>query len=210
MDTSPNKTFFFMRILTVLAIVIFFSNFSIAQQQPTLQDKLRSDVDINTQFQLLLNQSRNQDASFKIIRRSNVEIIQKNVNDSLSIYKEEIAELKNLTSTSRGTITNLQDSVVALQTALQEEVQKSSTIGFLGMDLQKGMYHAIVWIIIILLALSLIITLISFRKAKVDTIEHKETAEEAQNELHAYKKKAMEKEQQLKRQLLDEQLKRNS
>src|SRR5690606_3002678 len=106
--TSPNKTFFFMRILTVLAIVIFFSNFSIAQQQPTLQDKLRSDVDINTQFQLLLNQSRNQDASFKIIRRSNVEIIQKNVNDSLSIYKEEIAELKNLTSTSRGTITNLQ------------------------------------------------------------------------------------------------------
>src|SRR5690606_14378581 len=156
------------------------------------------------------NQSRNQDASFKIIRRSNVEIIQKNVNDSLSIYKEEIAELKNLTSTSRGTITNLQDSVVALQTALQEAVQKSSTIGLLGMDLQKGMYHAIVWIIIIRLALSLIITSISFRKAKVDTIEHTETAEEAQKELHAYKKKAMEKEQQLKRQLLDEQLKRNS
>src|SRR5690606_36777419 len=161
-----------MKILTVLAIVIFFSNFSIAQQQPKLQDKLRTDVDINTQFQQLLNQSRNQDASFKIIRRSNVEIIQKNVNDSLSTYKKEIAELKNLTSTSRGTITNLQDSVVALQTALQEEVQKYSTIGFLGMDLQKGLYHAIVWIIIILLALSLIITLISFRNARVDTIEH--------------------------------------
>lgn len=199
-----------MKNSIVFAIVVFFSTFANAQQQPTLQEKLRSDVDINTQFQLLLNQSRNQDATFKIIRRTNVEIIQKNVNDSLSVYRKEISELKNLTSTSSSTIKNLQDTVSSLQTALGQEQQKTATIGFLGVDFQKGAYHAMVWVIIAVLGLLLFVTLISFRKARVDAVEHKATAEEAQNELHTFKKKAMEKEQQLKRQLLDEQLKRNS
>lgn len=199
-----------MRKLIVFAFVVLFSTFANAQQQPTLQEKLRSDVDINTQFQLLLNQSRNQDATFKVIRRTNVEIIQRNVNDSLSAYRKEIGELKNLTSTSSSTINNLQDTVSSLQTALTEEQQKTATIGFLGIDFNKGTYHAMVWAIIALLALLLFVTLISFRKAKADAVEHKETAEEAQNELQTFKKKAMEKEQQLKRQLLDEQLKRNT
>lgn len=195
--------------LLLFAVFILFTSTSTAQQ-PTLQQKLQSEADINTQFSLLVSQSRSQDATFKIIRRTNLDLIQKNVNDSLSTYKKEIAELKNLSSNSVGTIQNLQDSVTSLQTQLNAEKKKTESIGFVGMDFNKGAYHALVWSIISILGIILFVVLVSFRKARVDAVEHKATAEEAQSELHAFKKKAMEKEQQLKRQLLDEQLKRNS
>lgn len=199
-----------MRNILLLAVVIFFPFLGNAQQQPTLQQKLQSDVDINTQFQLLLNQSRNQDAAFKIIRRTNVEIIQKNVADSLSSYRKKIAQLTSSSSASSGTIKALEENVSSLQAALSEEQLKTSTIVFFGIHFKKGTYHAIVWTIILTLVLALLVSLFSLRKATVDVVEHKKTSEDAQQELQAFKKKAMEKEQQLKRQLLDEQLKRNA
>jgi hypothetical protein len=198
-----------MRKLLVFAVLIFTASILTAQQ-PTLQQKLQTEGDISTQFQLLLSQSRNMDSDFKLIRRSNVEIIQRNVADSLATYKKEIVTLKNMTSTSGSTIQSLQDSVTSLANQLHTEKQKTASIGFLGIDFNKGAYHTMVWSIIAILGVALFIIIISFRKAKVDAIEHRSTADEAQNELHVFKKKAMEKEQQLKRQLLDEQLKRNS
>jgi hypothetical protein len=198
-----------MRKLLVFAVFIFTASILTAQQ-PTLQQKLQTEGDISTQFQLLLSQSRNMDSDFKLIRRSNVEIIQRNVADSLATYKKEIVTLKNMTSTSGSTIQSLQDSVTSLANQLHTEKQKTASIGFLGIDFNKGAYHTMVWSIIAILGVALFIIIISFRKAKVDAIEHRSTADEAQNELHVFKKKAMEKEQQLKRQLLDEQLKRNS
>src|SRR5690606_23673482 len=150
-----------MRRIVVFAV--FISTLStLTAQQPTLQQKLHSESDINTQFQLLLSQSRNQDSDFKLIRRSNVEIIQKNVNDSITSYRNDSNELKSLTATSSSTIQSLQDTVSSLQTQLDAEQQKTSSIGFLGMVFNKGAYHAMVWSIIAVLAVVLVIVLASF------------------------------------------------
>lgn len=194
---------------SVLSLVfLFFVTASFAQL--TLQQKLQSDLNLNTQFQVLLSQSRSQDADFKIVRKSNIEIIQRNVSDSISKYTKEIAALKNSSSSSAATVKNLKDSLSAIKSELQTEQQKTDSISFLGIDFAKSTYHSLVWIIIAILGVGFFTMLVSFRKAKVDTVEHRKTAEEAQNEFQQYKKKAMEREQLLKRQLLDEQLKRDS
>ena len=190
-------------------IFILFSTISFSQQ-PTLQQKLQSNLPLNTQFQVLLAQSKSQDVDFKVIRKSNIEIIQKNVSDSIAKYTNEIASLKSNSSSSGQQLQNLKDSVQNLSQSLQIEQNKTDSISFLGIDFTKSTYHLIVWAIIILLALVLLITLVSFRKAKVDAVEHQQTAEIAQSEFQTYKKKAMETEQKLKRQLLDEQMKRDS
>lgn len=190
-------------------IFILFSTISFSQQL-TLQQKLQSNLPLNTQFQVLLAQSKSQDVDFKVIRKSNIEIIQKNVSDSIAKYTNEIASLKSNSSSSGQQLQNLKDSVQNLSQSLQIEQNKTDSISFLGIDFTKSTYHLIVWAIIILLALVLLITLVSFRKAKVDAVEHQQTAEIAQSEFQTYKKKAMETEQKLKRQLLDEQMKRDS
>lgn len=199
-----------MHKLSLAIIFTLISLISYAQQQPTLQQKLRSELSLQAQFQTLLNQSRSQDADFKVIRKSNVEIIQRNVADSVAQYRKEIAELKNFSSTSTQQIQALKDSVEVLSADLTDERSKTDSISFLGMNFAKSAYHTMVWSIIIVLGLAFFITLISFRKAKVDAVDHQKTAEEAQSDFLAFKKKAMETEQKLKRQLLDEQMKRES
>lgn len=192
------------------SVFLFVSIISFAQPQPTLQQKLQSNLPIQSQFQVLLNQSRNQDADFKIIRKSNIDIIQRNVADSITKYTKEIATLKSSSSSSVQQVQSLKDSVQTLSQSLKVEQGKTDSISFLGIDFGKSSYHTLVWSIIIVLALAFFIILVSFRKAKVDAIEHQKTAEEVQNEYQAHKKKALEMEQKLKRQLLDEQMKRDS
>ncbi len=165
---------------------------------------------LSEQFLNLSNLSKSQNADFKIIRKTNLEIVRRNVLDSISVYQKEIGELKANSSSSVTTVKNLKDSVTTLDTQLKAEQQKTDSIAFVGIDFAKGTYHTMVWAIIIVLGIAFLATLASFRKAKVDTNEHKKTTEELQNELQTLRKKSMEKEQLLKRQLLDEQMKRNS
>lgn len=189
--------------LTLISLALF-------AQQPTLQQKLQSDLPINTQFQTLLLQSKSQDSDFKIIRKSNLEIIQRNIKDSISQYTKEIASLKSSSSSSVQRVQTLQDSVNVLSESLQQEKRKTDSISFMGIEFGKPTYHTMVWSIIGVLAVALFIIVITFRKAKVDAVEYQKTAEEVQNELQAFKKKTLETEQKLKRQLLDEQMKRDS
>lgn len=194
---------------TVLSFLFILSTF-VSFGQLTLQQKLQSNLKLEDQFQVLLLQSKNQDADFKVIRKSNVDIIKKNVSDSISKYRKEIAQLKSNSSSSVNTVQSLRDSVTTLSTDLATEKAKTDSISFLGIDFGKGAYHTIVWSIIGVLGLAFIIILASFRKAKVDAVEHQKTAEEAINDYQVFKKKSMENEQKLKRQLLDEQLKKDS
>lgn len=197
----------FKSLLTTIFTLIFINSFA---QQLTLQQKLQSNLDLQTQFQVLLLQSKSIDADFKSIRKSNIEIIQKNVKDSISAYTKEIATLKANSSSSVSTVTSLRDSLSTTLSELSAEKNKTDSIAFIGIDFNKGAYHTIVWSAISVLALALIIILASFRKAKVDANEHQKTASDVQQEFQTFKKKAMETEQKLKRQLLDEQMKGSS
>ncbi|SDL65491.1 Uncharacterised protein [Sphingobacterium mizutaii] len=195
-----------MRLLS-LFLLFWVSSSTLFGQ--TLQQKLKT-APLDSQFVYLNLQSRNQDKDFKIIRKTNLDIIRQNVKDSLSIYKKQISGLKGDASSTEGSLQTLQDSVTNLSAALQTEQQKTDSISFLGIQFSKSSYHTMVWVIIIVLAIALFGILAAFRKAKVDTEESKNTVDELQEELQTLRKKSMEREQLLKRQLLDEQLKRNS
>lgn len=195
-----------MRLLSLFLLFCVSSSTLFGQ---TLQQKLKT-APLDSQFVYLNLQSRNQDKDFKIIRKTNLDIIRQNVKDSLSIYKKQISGLKGDASSTEGSLQTLQDSVTNLSAALQTEQQKTDSISFLGIQFSKSSYHTMVWVIIIVLAIALFGILAAFRKAKVDTEESKNTVDELQEELQTLRKKSMEREQLLKRQLLDEQLKRNS
>ena len=195
--------------MRLLSFILLFWVLSPSLSAQSLQQKLKTSP-LDSQFVYLNLQSRNQDKDFKIIRKTNLDIIRQNVKDSLSTYKKQISELKGDASSSAGSITGLQDSVKNLSAALEQEQQKTDSISFLGIQFSKSSYHMMVWIIIVVLAIALFAILAAFRKAKVDTDESKHTVDELQEELQSLRKKSMEREQQLKRQLLDEQLKRNS
>ncbi|WP_140937363.1 hypothetical protein [Sphingobacterium lumbrici] len=194
----------FIHVLTFLLLIS-----TAFGQKINLQEALTKSS-IDSQFYYLNMLSRSQDVDFKVIRKTNLERIRQNTRDTLNSLHTEILELKNSSSSAVTANKDLTDSVQNLQTQLNVEKLKTDNISFLGVNFSKSGYHTLVWLLIIVLTIAFIATLFAFRKAKVDTVASKRNAEEFQEELHAYKKKALEKEQQLKRQLLDEQLKRNS
>ncbi len=192
----------------IIYIILFFVLVPSVQAQ-MLQQKLKTSS-LDSQFVYLNLYSKSQNTDFKVIRKANLETVRQNVRDSLNTYRKRIAELSTSNSSSAGNIKGLQDSVSSLTSQLETEQKKTDSISFLGIDFAKGSYHTFVWAIILALAAAFAGTLFAFRKSKVDTQDAKKTVDELQDELQTLRKKSMEREQALKRQLLDEQLKRNS
>lgn len=191
-------------------LVLFFGVFSsVVGQEPT-PAPTQPEGSIDAQFNYLITRSRSQDANFKIVRRSNIDIVRRNTLDTINQLKTQVSDLQTANSSTAATAASLQDSIQQLGRSLDAEQAKTDSISFLGMDLDKSSYHLLVWAIIAVLALAFFITFFSYRKAKVDTDEYKRTVDQIQEELQTSKKRAMEREQVLKRQLMDEQLRRNS
>lgn len=197
-----------LRAITILTLILISLSSGAQSSRPMLPYALKGSID--TQFYYINILSRNSDADFKLIRKTNLDILKKNALDTINRLKSELSSIKEASASSIETTSSLRDSVSTLTAELQAEQQKTDSINFLGIDFQKGSYHSLVWSIIIVLGVGFVGILLAFRKSKSDTVDHKKAVNEIQDELQAFKKKAMEKEQILKRQLLDEQLKRNS
>lgn len=151
-----------------------------------------------------LNYISKNNYDFKMVRKTNLDIIKKNVVDTVSKLQKEINTLKSASSNYGSTTKGLQDSVQILKDQLAQEQEKVDSFSFLGINTTKSAYSSIVWIIIAVLLISTVTFLFSYRKAKVNTDEYQKTADQAQEELALFRKKALEKEQALKRQLQDE------
>lgn len=151
-----------------------------------------------------LNYISKNNYDFKMVRKSNLEIVRRNVIDTVSKLQKEISILKSSSSNYSSTTKNLQDSIQNLKDQLSQEKEKTDSFSFIGINTSKAFYSTVVWTIIGVLAVATFIFLFSYRKAKVDTVEFQKTAEQSQEEFATFRKKAMEKEQLLKRQLQDE------
>ena len=163
---------------------------------------------IANQFEHLNYISKN-NYDYKMVRKTNLEIIKRNVVDTVSKLQKEINTLKSTSSNYGSTTKGLQDSVQILKDQLAQEQEKVDSFSFLGINTTKSAYSTVVWLIIAGLLASTIGFLFSYRKAKVNTDEYQKTADQAQEELALFRKKALEKEQALKRQLQDELNKRS-
>jgi C4-dicarboxylate-specific signal transduction histidine kinase len=153
---------------------------------------------IEEQFDVLIKNSFPYE-NFKNIR-DNLPRFRKNTLDSLHALQNQIAEQKTTTENQKTTIDSLQTSL----SSMKETISQRDNISFLGMSLEKGTYNLIVWSIIVILIILLSFFIqrykSNFRVAK----ESKDAADEIREEFEQHRKKAMEREQKLKRDLQDE------
>jgi phosphoglycerate-specific signal transduction histidine kinase len=83
-------------------------------------------------------------------------------------------------------------------------ITEKKSISFLGIQLKKSTYTIIVWSIILLLIIALLYFIYQYKNSYSVTSEAKSNLSEAEEELAIYKKKSLEREQKLRRQLQDE------
>ena len=192
--------FFIRKYIAILIVSILTSSTVKAQStvaEPAQQGKIFAGT-IEDQFDVLLRNTYPYE-SFKGIR-DNLPRFKKNTLDSLNLLREQI-------KTQYITIENQENSVDSLKQALTASnklISEANGINFLGMTFDKGNYHTIVWSIIVVLLVLLLFFIQRYKSNSQTAKDSRDTADEIRDEFEQHRKKAMEREQKLKRDLQDE------
>jgi len=191
-------------ILTMLVTFISLGNVfgqSTTQREPP-KGSLTSGT-IDSQFIYLYAISRTQDG-IELVRQANLERIRKNVADTIRALTREIADLKAKDGSQQAAVDAMTDSLSQARSDLQAAQQEKDSFSFLGISLQKSTYSLMMWGLVLLLAVALAFYIYRYNQSHVVTTDTRKAIDELQAEFDQHRKKAMEKEQKLKRQLQDE------
>jgi len=123
--------------------------------------------------------------------------IKRNVMDTLNATKLELAEL-NSRLTERGfQIETLNTDLTRTKNEKEEAIKNKNSLSFFGIQMNKGLYNSIIWIIILGLAALSIIMVMLFRRAHHVTKQVNEELQSTQEEFGQYRKNSREKYEKL-------------
>lgn len=141
---------------------------------------------------------------YKVIDKDKYQTLKKNVLDSLKDSKNLITEKENLLKIERDNIQKLNSILVKTKADLESTQKKENSISLFGAQLNKTTYNLILWFIIILLLFCLSFFIFKFYRSNIITKTAQESLLEVEKEFDIHRKKSLEREQKLRRQLQDE------
>ncbi len=181
-----------------IALVLFIIQNATAQETPIEQPNT-----IENQF-IELYKSSNNYQIYKVIKKNEYLKLQKNILDSIKVIKTDAASKQATINEQQNNISELQTKISTLNKDLTSSIDKEDTISFIGIPLNKATYNSIVWGIIFALLIGLAFFIFRFNNSNVVTKETKSLLAETEEEFELHKRKSLEKEQKLRRQLQDE------
>ncbi|WP_397447456.1 hypothetical protein [Polaribacter sp. R77954] len=183
-------------------IFIFFISFSLSVlSQET--EQVKKDTSIQGQFDEIYRISTTYQV-YKVISKDKYQILKKNVLDSIKNLKTQISEKENLLKSEREKIKNTNELLSKTQADLVASNKKENSISLFGIQLSKIKYNLLLWSIIIISLLLLFYFIFKFFRSNVLTKEAKNNLLDVEQEFEEHRKKSLEREQKLRRQLQDE------
>jgi len=186
-----------MKIEALIASIFFISVFSFAQENNTQKNTL------NGQFNEIYKTS-NSYQTYKVISKNKFLELNQNVLDSLKELKNSIVEKNKQLSEKVNTIKTTQENLTSIQIALHKAKEKENSISLFGLQLNKLTYNLILWSIILGLLLALLYYIFRFNRSNILTKKAQSSLLDVEHEFDKHRKKFLEREQKLRRQLQDE------
>ncbi len=185
-----------MRFFTKALAFIFLLSFSVSQAQDATKT-------IDEQFTEVIEGSNNYQ-QFKVIEKVKMNRLQQNAKARIDVLQTEIENLKSEMNKQQTAASKVSADLEKIQLTLAETEEEKDSINFFGIQMSKGSYQTMMWSIIGLLLLGLVFFIFKFRSSNVLTKEAQHKLDETEVEFDEYRRKALEKEQKLGRQLQDE------
>jgi len=196
-----------LRILATLA-TFFVLHLHYAQGQENSPQELSLDTSpIEGQFEFIYKKSGNYRADgrrYEVVRVISLDKLRKNVMDTLSLYHRKKEELNTTISGHETTISSLNKKLEETTADLAQVTEEKDSMSFLGIPVSKGTYNFIVWTIIMGLLFLLLLFIYRFRKSNFLTQEAKQNLSDLETEYENHRRRALEREQRISRQLQDE------
>ncbi len=169
------------------------------------QDSLKNtDRSLNGQYKFLLSRTRTSPEGYKLVNPSRMNLLWKNVNDTLRKERVEKKAVQQKLTDQEKTITYLKTEISSKEASINNNTNKLNEIIFLGISFNKGTYNVIVWSIIVLLTIALIVVFATSGKKILEAKHRIQLYDEISEEYQTFKSKTVEKERKLARELQDE------
>ncbi len=161
------------------------------------------------QFEYVIDESgRYQE--YKVIKRVWIDALEDHVADTLKVLRQKINGDAREISDRDNQIESLQAELNGTKETLTKTESERDSIRFLGIPMSKGAYSSMVWGLVAVLLLVAGFLFTRTRAAVGEAAANRKMHDDLQEDYDAYKKRALEREQKLKRELQDELNKRSS
>ncbi|WP_298486513.1 tRNA (guanine-N1)-methyltransferase [uncultured Maribacter sp.] len=195
-----------LRILFAV-IALFAINLQYGQEESNQEELSLDKGNINSQFEYIYKKSGNYRADgkkYEVVRVISLDKLKQNVLDSLNVYSKKEEGLRATITGHETTISSLEKKLNETTNNLSSVTEEKDSMSFLGILVSKGTYNAILWTVIACLLLLLLGFIYKFRKSNVLTQEAKLALSEVETEYEDHRRRALEREQKISRQLQDE------
>jgi uncharacterized protein HemX len=188
------KSLFF----TLFLLFIQYTSFSQENNNVVIEDKT-----LEGQFDKIYRISTSYQ-TYKVISKDKFQELKNNVLDSIKASNKDLKEQKVFLKNERDNVAKLNAELNKTKEDLKKAQEKENSISLFGFQISKVTYNLILWLIIISLALALAFFVFKFSKSNILTKKAKEDLEDVEQEFEVQRKKSLEREQKLRRQLQDE------
>lgn len=195
-----------LRILIVITAVLTV-NLNYAQEDAESELLSLDRGPITSQFDYVYKKSgnyRSDGKRYEVVRVISLDKLRQNVLDTLKVYSKKEGELKATISGHETTISSLNKKLEETTGNLTSVTEEKDSMSFLGIQVSKASYNTMLWTAIGALLGTLLFFVYKFRKSNWLTQEAKSNLSELEVEYEDHRRRALEREQRISRQLQDE------
>ncbi len=188
-----------MNFLKLTTLFLFLVTLSFGQE-PQVEKYDPNTATLKEQYDYLYKKSGNYQV-YKVIERVKINAYWKNVEDSLKMLHTDMASRTSTIAEQKSKIASLESSLEEVNlnnTALTEE---KDSISFFGANWEKGKYKTLMWSLVLGLVALVAFAFMRFVNSNRITKNTKKRVNELESEFETYKKTAISREQEIKREL---------
>ncbi len=196
-----------MKTLFSLILVLFIHHETHSQTQREIsRSKKELNNNLENQFELILNIGKDYTTDsipFEVIKKRYLIAFKENLKDSLISQSTELKSHKSKLNSIQKAFQDIKNENTELKKELSEISTKENSVNFIGGNINKTLFFAINYIIIIALILGIIFLYkhyLSSSKIQANLIEALKVSEET---INSNKKKGLNRELKLKREILE-------
>lgn len=158
---------------------------------------------VSNQFDNLI-QNSNRYQEYKVVKKTWLFKLKSNVTDSISTFKNNITITNKLVNSQKKSIDSLKLAIHTSEASISNLNNEIQSISLLGLQINKGAFKTIMFSIIVILAILLLFFISKFKQSNSITTQTKLDLKELDEEFEEHRKKALERDQKVRRQLQDE------
>ncbi|MDX2444229.1 MAG: hypothetical protein QNK30_10565 [Bacteroidales bacterium] len=193
----------FIQQTAFILILFIASSFNSIFAQDTEEKPTLETGTIQNQFDYIITKS-NRYEEYKVVKDTWLRTLKSHVLDTLKNIKQDLLETQTLESANRSEIKTLKTELDNTNEKLSMAIEEKNSIKFIGTSMTKGSYNSLMWTIILGLFGTLAVFVFLFKRSNSVTSETKKTLNETKDEFESFRRRTVDREAKIVRELHDE------